>query len=120
HAFLQRQAVERKKMLIFTPKALNVMESHNWPGNVRELENRIQRAAIMAENGRITPKDLGIAAYSEFEGHGLGKARQAVERQRVEAPLARNKANLTRPPAELEISRPSLYELIDKLGIQRR
>jgi len=33
----------------------------------------------------------------------------------VEAALARNKGNLTRAAAELEISRPSLYELIDKL-----
>jgi two-component system NtrC family response regulator len=38
----------------------------------------------------------------------------------VEAALARNKGNLTRAAADLEISRPSLYELIDKLGIPRR
>jgi two-component system NtrC family response regulator len=120
NTFLQRQASTQQKSLIFTPKAVKAIESHNWPGNVRELENRIQRAAIMAENGRITPKDLGISQYSEFEGQGLGKARQAVERQMVEAALARNKGNLTRAAAELEISRPSLYELIDKLGIPRR
>ncbi len=120
NAFLQRQAKTHQKNLVFTPKAVKAIESHNWPGNVRELENRIQRAAIMAENGRITPKDLGISHYSEFEGQGLGKVRQAVERQMVEAALARNKGNLTRAAAELEISRPSLYELIDKLGIPRR
>jgi two-component system NtrC family response regulator len=120
HAFLQRQAATQKKNLVFTPKAIKALELHTWPGNVRELENRIQRAAIMAENGRITPKDLGIAQNSDFEGQGLTKARQAVERQMVEAALARNKGNLTRAAAELEISRPSLYELIDKLGIPRR
>jgi two-component system NtrC family response regulator len=120
HAFLQRQAAEHQKSLVFTPKAIKAMESHAWPGNVRELENRIQRAAIMAENGRITPKDLGLSRYSEYEGQGLGKARQAVERQMIEAALARNKGNLTRAAAELEISRPSLYELIEKLGIPRR
>ncbi|HEY2382543.1 MAG TPA: PEP-CTERM-box response regulator transcription factor [Terriglobia bacterium] len=119
-AFLQRQAAGQKKNLIFTPKAIKALESHNWPGNVRELENRIQRAAIMAENGRIGPKDLGMSQYSEFEGQGLNKARAAVERQMVEAALTRNKGNLTRAAAELEISRPSLYELIDKLGIPRR
>ncbi len=119
-AFLQRQATAQDKTLIFTPKAVKAMEIHAWPGNVRELENRIQRASIMAESGRITPKDLGLAQYSAYEGQGLGKARQAVERQMVEAALARNKGNLTRAAAELEISRPSLYELIDKLGIPRR
>jgi two-component system, NtrC family, response regulator len=120
NTFLQRQAAAQGRDLIFTPKALKAIESHHWPGNVRELENRIQRAAIMAENGRITPRDLGISQYSEFEGQGLAKARQAVERQMIEAALARNKGNLTRAAAELEISRPSLYELIDKLGISRR
>ena len=121
-AFLQRQtAAQDNKALVFTPKSIKAMESHGWPGNVRELENRIQRAAIMAESGRITPKDLGlISPYSEYEGQGLGKAREAVERQMVESALARNKGNLTRAAAELEISRPSLYELIEKLGIARR
>ena len=118
--FLQREAAAQDKTLIFTPKAIKAMEIHGWPGNVRELENRIQRAAIMAENGRITPRDLGISQYSEYEGQGLGKAREAVERQMVEAALSRNKGNLTRAAAELDISRPSLYELIDKLGIPRR
>ena len=120
NAFLQRHAAAQKKTLIFTPKALKAMETHSWSGNVRELENRIQRAVIMAENGRITPRDLGISQYSEFEGQGLGKARQAIERQMIEAALVRNKGNLTRAAAELEISRPSLYELLDKLGIPRR
>ncbi len=118
-AFLQKQSAAHEKTLIFTPKSIKALESHTWPGNVRELENRIQRAAIMAENGRITPRDLGISQYSEYEGQGLGKARQAVERQMVESALARNKGNLTRAAAELEISRPSLYELIEKLGISR-
>jgi two-component system NtrC family response regulator len=119
-AFLQRQAAEQKRSLIFTPKAIKVLDSHGWPGNVRELENRIQRAAIMAENGRITPKDLGLSQYGGYEGQGLGKAREAVERQMVEAALARNKGNLSRAAVELEISRPSLYELIERLGISRR
>lgn len=120
-AFLQRQVVEQGKPLVFTPKAMIAMESHAWPGNVRELENRIQRAAIMAENGRITPKDLALLSTpSEYEGQSLGKAREAVERQLIEAALTRCKGNLTRAAAELGISRPSLYELIDKLGIARR
>ena len=63
-AFLQRQSAKQQKNLVFTPKCLQVMESHGWPGNVRELENRIQRAAIMAENGRITPQDLGLSSSS--------------------------------------------------------
>ena len=119
-AFLQREAKAKRKTLTFTLKAIRAMETHGWPGNVRELENRIQRAAIMTENSWVAPKDLGLSPYSNYERQGLSKARKAVERQMVEAALARNKGNLTRAAAELEISRPSLYELIDKLGIPRR
>jgi two-component system NtrC family response regulator len=119
-AFLCRQAAGHDKNMVLTAKALTALESHAWPGNVRELENRIQRAAIMAENGRITPQDLALTSSAEHEEQSLSKAREAVEREMVEAALARNKGNLTRAAADLEISRPSLYELIDKLGIVRK
>jgi two-component system NtrC family response regulator len=76
----------------------------------------------MAENGRITPQDLALTSIvvADHEGQSLVKAREAVERQMIESALVRNKGNLTRAAAELEISRPSLYELIEKLGIARR
>ena len=120
-AFLQRQSAKQKKNLVLTHKALHVIEAHGWPGNVRELENRIQRAAIMAENGKITPQDLGLTStFTEFLGQSLGKAREAVERQMIEGALTRNRGNISRSAIELEISRPSLYELMQKLGIQRR
>ena len=118
--FLQRQAAAQQKTLVFTPKAIQAIKSYRWPGNIRELENRIQRAAIMAENGRISPTDLEIPQFSDYQGQGLEQARQVVERQMIEAALARNKGNLTRAAVELAISRPSLYELIEKLGIARR
>jgi two-component system NtrC family response regulator len=119
-AFLHRQTAGHEKSLVFTPKAFATLESHAWPGNVRELENRIQRAAIMAENGRITSEDLALASYTGHEEQSLNKAREAVEREMIEAALARNKGNLTRAAADLEVSRPSLYELIGKLGIVRK
>jgi len=118
--FLQRQKDLQKGSLLFTPASIRALESHPWPGNVRELENRIQRAAIMAEKGKITPQDLALSPSSTHASQSLVTAREAVERRMVEAALTRHKGNLTRVAAELEISRPSLYELINKLGIVRR
>ncbi len=121
NAFLQHQAKELQKKLVFTSKSVKVIESHGWPGNVRELENRIQRAAIMAENGRVTPEDLGLSsAYAEYEGQALFSARDALDRQMIEAALTRTKGNLTRAASELAISRPTLYELMEKLGMSRK
>jgi len=121
NTFLQRQATELQKSLVFTANSVKVIESHGWPGNVRELENRIQRAAIMAENGRVTPEDLGLtSAHSEFGGQGLFIARDALDRQMIEAALIKNKGNMTRAAVDLAISRPTLYELMDKLGMSRK
>jgi two-component system NtrC family response regulator len=121
NAFLQHPATSEGKTLVFTPRATKALEAHAWPGNVRELENRVQRAAIMAENGKITPQDLGLATQAiGVDGQGLGKAREALERQLIEAALTRTKGNVTRAAAELAISRPTLYELMDKLGMTRK
>jgi two-component system NtrC family response regulator len=121
NAFLQRQAAVLQKKLVFSSKAIKTIETHGWPGNVRELENRIQRAAIMAESGRVSPEDLGLtSAYTEYGGQALFSAREALDRQMIEAALIKTKGNLTRAAVELAISRPTLYELMEKLGMSRK
>jgi two-component system, NtrC family, response regulator len=113
----------RKKVTGFTRRALSSLQSHSWPGNVRELENRIKRAVIMAEGPKVVPADLELespyARYNRQGVHGLKETRAAVERDLIQHALARHRGNLTQVAAELGISRPTLYELMDKLGIER-
>jgi len=121
-ALLQRYASEtRKKIAGFTSQAINALETQSWPGNIRELENRIRRAVIMAEGIKITPTDLELTSQdAKYEGGGLREAREALERELVQSAMARNKRNLSRTASELGISRPTLYDLMDKLGIERK
>ena len=120
-AVLTRHTIDSNTTLSFSRKAFSALESHRWPGNVRELENRIKRAVIMAEGGSVSPEDLELVSpCAEYEGMGLVEAREAIEKELIEKALARNKGNLTRAAAELGISRPTLYELIEKLGIIRK
>ncbi len=42
----------------FTPEAIAALESHAWPGNVRELANVVEHAAILCDDGAITPLHL--------------------------------------------------------------
>ena len=44
--------------LLIDPDAEEILNAYDWPGNVRELENVLQRATILAEDGRITVADL--------------------------------------------------------------
>jgi two-component system NtrC family response regulator len=120
-SFLQRYALQHEKNIAgFAPQALRAIETHGWPGNVRELENRIQRAVIMAEGRKLTPADLELSTtYAGYEGKGLKEAREALEKDLIRRALDKHKGNITRAAQKLGVSRPTLYELMDKLGIER-
>jgi two-component system NtrC family response regulator len=122
HAFLQRAVKEnRKKITGFTQPAMTAIAAYPWPGNVRELENRVKRAVIMAEGRKVKPVDLELEEPAgRFEGMTLRSARETLEREMILKVLARQKDNITRAAEELGISRPTLYELMEKLGIERR
>jgi PAS domain S-box-containing protein len=44
--------------LEMTPDCLRRLRSYHWPGNVRELENVIERAVILARDGRLALRDV--------------------------------------------------------------
>jgi two-component system NtrC family response regulator len=50
----------------------------------------------------------------------LKQAREAVERELVQDALRRHSGSITAAALELGISRPTLYELMEKLGIGKR
>jgi DNA-binding NtrC family response regulator len=41
-----------------TPQAVDALLSYSWTGNVRQLRNCLERAVLLADNGRITTKEL--------------------------------------------------------------
>ena len=40
------------------PQAVDALNSFSWTGNVRQLRNCLERAILLADNGRITTKEL--------------------------------------------------------------
>ena len=119
--FLQKYAAQNGKANIaFVPEALRAINRHPWPGNVRELQNRIKRAVIMADSRRITEKDLELSTGIGFSSSTtLKEARENVEREMVQRALKRNLGRISSAAMELGISRPTLYELMERLGISR-
>jgi two-component system, NtrC family, response regulator len=121
--FLQRYgAQEERQNLVFAPDALSAVARHSWPGNVRELQNRVKRGIIMASGPRVTAKDLELDprhAGSPSSGTTLRKAREQVERDMIQQALTRHAGRITSAAADLGISRPTLYELMEKLGIAK-
>jgi two-component system NtrC family response regulator len=119
--FLERYADESgKKINGFSQQAIDAIEQYAWPGNIRELENRVKRAVIMAEGTKITPTDLEMEApKSRYENMGLKEAREALEKDLLTKAIARNNGNLTKAAMELGISRPTLYDLMEKVGMPK-
>ena len=118
-ALVHRYATENmRKITGFAPQAVKAIESYSWPGNIRELENRIKRAVIMAEGSKLTPEDLEFsAAYTKYAGRTLKEARDSMEKDLVRKALVKHKGSITHAAEELGISRPTLYELMEKLRI---
>jgi len=121
HAFVQRFAKENGRgAMHLGDDAVAAIESHAWPGNVRELENCLKRAVIMAEGNRITAGDLGFeVAEMELEHLNLRQVRDEAERRAVVRVLARTNGNIARAADVLGISRPSLYDLMNRFGLKK-
>ena len=123
NAFLQKFSHENKRQITrFGKQALQTIGQYEWPGNVREMENRIRRAVIMADGKQISVSDLDLASVavaSGLNGKSLKEAREQLERDMIVRSLAHNKGKITAVAEELGVSRPTLYELMEKLAIKR-
>jgi two-component system NtrC family response regulator len=99
----------------FVPEAQAAIAAYTWPGNVRELENRIKRAVIMAEGDHIAAPDLDLpvpAGVSAPAPTTLREVRERAERDAVERALAQAQGNVSKAAKLLDISRPTLYDLL--------
>lgn len=97
------------------PDAIRAIQAHRWPGNVRELENRIKGAVIMAEGAVVTANDLGLQDPGDDPEYlNLRVARQRAEAQAVRQSLAVAKGNLSKAADLLGVTRPTLYDLLEK------
>ena len=120
--FLQRYAAQNgRTKMVFAPDALRAIARYSWPGNVRELQNRVKRGVIMASGSRLTGKDLELGQEQDVASSAtsLKQAREQVEREMIQQALKKNSGKITSAAADLGISRPTLYELMEKLGIPK-
>ncbi|MGD9860383.1 MAG: sigma-54-dependent transcriptional regulator, partial [Marinobacterium sp.] len=140
-AFLSKQAEKmRCESLNFSPEALELLRSYHWPGNVRELENAIERAVILADGRQITPDLLGL----ELEQQSLADIESQYAQRHRPPPVDSDASSGARTDLSLDdyfqrfvlenqdqmsetelaktlgISRKSLWERRQKLGIPRK
>ena len=141
NVFIQRFSQEfGKKVRGFSLEAIQYLKDYAWPGNVRELENKVKRAIVMAETPIIEAWDLGFIERSESEsnspanpGEGaqsivgdelltddmtLKEARYQVEHRLLQSTLEKTQGNVQKAAEQLAVSRPTMYDLMKKHGLQ--
>ncbi|HEY6814588.1 MAG TPA: sigma 54-interacting transcriptional regulator, partial [Croceibacterium sp.] len=120
-AFLKRFSREMNPQVTgFAPDALAAIDAWAWPGNVRELENRVKRAAIMADAKLVTAADLDLQQGAENDPDvlNLKTARERADRKVIRHALARSEGNISNTARLLGISRPTLYDLLKQYDLQ--
>ena len=75
-----------------TKEAMRLMMRHPWPGNIRELSSAVERAVVLAEEGKIgpaeLPPDIGEESAS-FPPRQFDVPPQGVDFEKVEESLLR-------------------------------
>lgn len=121
HHFRNKFCIQEKRSsLNFSKEAISAIESHAWPGNVREMENCIKRAVIMADGPLINVDDLGLqAGTSEMEPINLRQVRDKAEYDALMKALARVDGNVVKAAELLGVSRPTIYDLMNRHRIKQ-
>jgi PAS domain S-box-containing protein len=137
HYFLYELSVKYNRPIHGISQA--VMQSllqHSWPGNIRELKNVIERLVAFSENGEIRIDDLPIEMErisqsaiaendvpqpyypSSSEKLSLNEQLQVHEKEIILKELSKADGNKLLCAKNLEITRATLYNRMNKLGIK--
>jgi DNA-binding NtrC family response regulator len=116
---LSRYSTEGQRVIKgFAPCARRALHAYDWPGNVRELINRVRQAVVMCEGRLITAADLALDAVVAPPPPTLEEVRADATRRALESALQRNRGRLVDAARELDISRVTLYRLMQRVGLR--
>ncbi len=103
----------------FSADALNAVQNYAWPGNVREMENKIKGAVIMSEGKQVSAADLGLSEVdAQAPNLNLREVRRLSETSAIKRALVYASGNISKAAKMLGITRPTLYDLLEKYEIR--
>jgi two-component system response regulator HydG len=123
---IQLAEKNRKKIVDFSPSAMDSLSRYAWPGNVRELENAVERAVVLCNGNYITERELPpsiASSFSDTDLHEGGAAKMAglpleeIEREAIVQTLQKTSGNKSEAAKLLNITRTTLNNKIKKYKI---
>jgi hydrogenase-4 transcriptional activator len=134
--YFLREACERlgKPDIHLSAEALDVFAQYWWPGNIRQFKNEIQRAvALSTPGGTIEPAHLSPEVgrppvhsssasgsrprRTRDDAANLATVVEQVERDMIQAALARSDGNISESARALGLTRRGLYLKLRRLGM---
>lgn len=108
------------------PEILDVLMGYPWPGNVRELENSIERAIVLAGQGRFLKKEHLLRLSDQFKttpeiSESLPTLKEAVmkaERDHIIGVLKTTGGHRAQAAMILGVSRKCLWEKLRDYNIE--
>ena len=122
-----------------SPQVLEALMGYSWSGNVRQLRNCLERAALLADNGRVTVKELPpevvyrtekanvSVSYNATANGGVASFHNAaptnlrdVERQQILSALEKTGWHRGKTAELLGISPSTLYRRLRDYNLETR
>jgi DNA-binding NtrC family response regulator len=106
---------------------------HEWPGNIRELENLIERLMLLAENNRVTLREIPFEYKNAIDKDNVALAdcdkktfkeyirhhTDNVERQMIIKSLEESGGNVTQAAKKMGLSRKGLQLKMIKYSLRK-
>ncbi|NYB75705.1 sigma 54-interacting transcriptional regulator [Sedimentibacter hydroxybenzoicus DSM 7310] len=112
-----------KYVIKISDKAMDILRGHNWAGNVRELENVLERAINLTDSDTILPVHLPVYINNSSKISLDGPVRplkyliEDTEKEAIMRCLEYTEGNKLKTAELLDISRSSLYNKMERYGI---
>ncbi len=123
-----------------SPETLEALRAYHWPGNVRQLRNCLERAVLLADQGRITLSELppevtrpaafpapgrtiapsSSPAFNTSSDAPASASLREVERQQILAALEQTGWHRGKTAEILGISPSTLYRRLRDYNLERR
>lgn len=97
--------------------AEEAVRTHDWPDNGREVRSRLLRGMVLASGDWLYPVDLFPERQAGPEFRTLAEVRDTAERTQIIAALERTDGKVNEAARLLNISRTTLWEKMQRLGL---
>jgi two-component system response regulator HupR/HoxA len=113
------------------PATFDIIMNYNWPGNIRELQNEVRRMYALSDE-TVRPQDLSDTIRAgntddfplqnlerELSGLTLKQATERLEKEMIRNALTECRGNKSLVAKMLQVPKTSLYNKINKYGIEK-